>query len=129
MPDQILTFFAALFGIKRSRMLIIEMLHMENIYDDICTENDMNENSDIDISTDENTGDVERAIHNQHNQLHCLFQIIYNQLSHFKKTPLTTSYGQYQYGKSRSREVLTTTNHIGVSCSYTDVRFRKLLVA
>ena len=49
MPDQVLTFFAALFGNKRSRMLKIEMLRMENIYDDICTENeaDMNENSDI----------------------------------------------------------------------------------
>ena len=67
-------------------MLKIKMLQMENIYDDICTEKDMHENSDIDNSTDENTMDVDWAIHKQHNQLHCLFQILYNQLFHFKKT-------------------------------------------
>ena len=57
------------------------------------------------------------------------FQIIYNQLFHFKKTPLTTLFGQYQYGKSRSREVLTATSHIGVRCSYNDVRRSLKLLA
>ena len=40
----------------------------------------MNENSDIDNSTDERTVDFELAIHSEHNQLHCRFQITYNQL-------------------------------------------------
>ena len=50
----------------------------------------MNENSDIDHSTDERTVDFEWAICNQHNQLHCRFQITYN---HFTRldTPLTAS--------------------------------------
>ena len=42
----------------------------------------MNENSDIDNSTDERTVDLEWVIHNQHNQLHCRFQITYNKLFH-----------------------------------------------
>ena len=49
---------------------------------DICTENDMNENSDIDNSTDERTVDFKWVIRNQHNQLHCRFQITYNKLFH-----------------------------------------------
>ena len=49
-------------------MLNIEMLRMQNIYDDICTEHDMNENSDIDNSTDGNTVNVELA--NQHSRTH-----------------------------------------------------------
>ena len=52
------------------------MLQMENIYDDICTENYLNENSDIDNSTDENTVEVELAIHNQHNQCPRLYMYI-----------------------------------------------------
>ena len=42
----------------------------------------MNENSDIDNSTDERTVDFEWVIHSKHNQLHCRFQITYNQLFH-----------------------------------------------
>ena len=38
----------------------------------------MNENSDIDNSTDERTVDFEWTIHSKHNQLHCRFQITYN---------------------------------------------------
>ena len=55
---------------------------------------------------------------------------VYNQIFQGTKTRLIISFGQCHYGKSRSREVLTTTNHMGVSCSYNDVmRSRKLLVA
>ena len=54
---------------------------------DICTENDMNVNSDIANSTDERTVDFEWAIQNQHNQLHCRFQIIYIQLFHRIRNP------------------------------------------
>ena len=47
----------------------------------------MNENSDIDNSTDERTLDFEWAIHNQHSRLHCRFQITYNQLFHGIRNP------------------------------------------
>ena len=127
MPDEILTFFAALFGIRRSRMLKIEMLEMANADDD--NSDDIEEVKDD--CSDENTSEVEWAVRNQHIQLNCLFQIMYNQLFHgSKKTPLTASFGQYQYGKSRSREVLTAANRMGISTSYNDVRrSRKLLAA
>ena len=46
----------------------------------------MNENSNIDNSTDECTVDFEWDIHSKHNQLHCRFQIIYNQLFHVSVT-------------------------------------------
>ena len=52
---------------------------------DICTENDMNENSDIDNSTYKRTVDYEWA--SKHNQLHCRFQITYNQLFHGIRNP------------------------------------------
>ena len=66
----------------------------------------MNENSNTDNSTDENTVSFEWATHKLHNQLHCLFQIAYNQLlSGSILTPLTASFGQYQNGKNPSREV------------------------
>ena len=78
-PDEVLTFSIAtiLFGIE------IEILQIA----DICTENDMNQNSDIGNSTDERTVDFEWAIYNKHNQLHCRFQITYTQLFHGIKNP------------------------------------------
>ena len=47
----------------------------------------MNENSDIDNSTDKRTVDIEWAIHNQHNQLHYRFQITYNNFFHGIREP------------------------------------------
>ena len=55
----------------------------------------MNENRNTDNSTDENTVYFEWATHIYHNQLHCLFQIAYNQLLH----------GSGKYGKNPGREV------------------------
>ena len=67
-PNEVLTFsIATLFSIE------MEKLH------------NMNENSDIDNSTDERTVDFEWAVHNQHNQLHCRFQIIRENVN--SKTP------------------------------------------
>ena len=66
----------------------------------------------------------------QHNQLNCLFQIMYYQMFNgARKTPLHVSFGQYQYSKSRSREILTVANRIGVSSSYNDVRRSRCLLA
>ena len=122
MPDQLLTFFASLFGIKRSRMLKIEMINM--------TLDDNDDVADDDTSPEENTQDIEWAVFNQHNQLNCLFQIMYYQMFHgARKTPLHTSFGHYQYGKCRSREILTVANRIGVSSSYNDVRRSRCLLA
>ena len=74
--------------------------------------------------------EVEWADRNQHIQLNCLFKIIYHQIFHgAKKTPLTASFGQYQYGKSRSRAVLTAANHMGVSSSYNYIRRSRRLLA
>jgi len=57
MPDQVLTFFGALFGIKRSRMLKIEMLEMVNGDSD-----DDEVDGDGDASSDDNTLEVEWAV-------------------------------------------------------------------
>lgn len=126
MPDQLLTFFSALFGIGRSEMLNIEMLNMDvGDCDDDKTE------SDDEASLDDNNYEEEQwAVTNQYRQLNCLFQIMYYQLFHgTKKTPLTTSFGQYQYGKSRSREILTVANRMGVSSSYNSIRRARQLLA
>ena len=60
-PNEVLTFSIATLFVIEMEMLL-----------------DMNVNSDIDNSTDERTVDFEWAVHNQHNQLHCRFQIKYN---------------------------------------------------
>ena len=47
----------------------------------------------------------------------------YNHIHHSRrKTPLHTMIGQYIYGKTRSREIITTLNRVGTSTSYNDVR-------
>ena len=53
MPDQLLTFFASLFGINRSRMLKIEMINaiLDDDEDDVAC--------DGDASPDESTQDIE----------------------------------------------------------------------
>ena len=86
---------------------------------------------DDDTNQDDNIQDeVEWAVCNQHNQLNCLYQIMYNQIYHgAKKTYLNVSFGQYQYGKSSSREVLTVANNMGVSSSHDDVRRSRRLLA
>ncbi len=123
MPDQLLTFFSSLFGIKRSRMLKIEMINMT------CDEDNDVENCD-DASPDDGGHATESAVFNQQNQLNCLFQIMYYQMFNgARKTPLHASFGQYQYSKGRSREMLTVANRIGVSTSYNDVRRSRRLLA
>ena len=56
----------------------------------------MNENSDIDNSTDERTVEFEWAIHSKHNQLHCRFQITYGTINFFTglETPLAALFDQ-----------------------------------
>ena len=94
MPDELFTFFSALFNIKRSQLLKNEMLEMIDTTDETECTYDTDQYSNMDDSNQ----------NKKHIRLNCLFQIIYYQLFHgFKKTPLTTSYGQYHYGKSRSR--------------------------
>ena len=74
----------------------------------------MHENSDIDNSTDERTVNFEWAIHNKHNRLHCRFQITCNQLFQGIRNPLTASFGQDNYAKSRKIvNMLTTKKHMG----------------
>ena len=113
MPDELITFFSALFNIKRSQLLKNEMLEIIDPTDETECTDDTDQYSNMDDSNQ----------NKKHIRLNCLFQIIYYQLFHgTKKTPLTTSYGQYHYGKSRSREILTLSNHMGISESYKEVR-------
>ena len=96
MPDQLLTFFSALFNISRSQMLNIKILDMMQT----ASENDC-----IDESFDADDDSIQSK---KYIKLNCLFQIMYYQLSHgTKNTPLTTSYAQHIYGKTRSWEILT----------------------
>ena len=126
MPEPVLEFFSALFQIDKSRMLTIKMLDFTH-NEDNDSQCDEQEEAPDENDTDK---DIGWAMVNQHSRLNCLFQIIYFQMFHGKrKTPLTTSFGQHQYGKSRSKEVLTAANRVGVSASYNEVRrLRKRLV-
>ena len=124
-PDQMLTFFSALFGIRRSRMIKIEMFDVGRGERD--DDDDEDGDSDSEYDPDEH---IEHAIQKQHTQLNSLFQIMYYQMfSGSRKTPLTTAFCQYQYGKSRSREILSATNRMGVSPSYNEVRRGRRLLA
>ncbi len=95
----------------------------------MCDEDDDVANGD-NASPDDSSHDIQWAVSNQQNQLNCLFQIMYYQMFNgARKTPLHASFGQYQYGKGRSREMLTVANRIGVSTSYNDVRRSRRLLA
>ena len=83
MADQLLTFFASLFGIKRSHMLKIEMMSTM-LYgdDDDVTHGD-------DVGPEESTTDIEWTVINPQTPLSCLYQILhYQMLKGAKKTPL-----------------------------------------
>ena len=67
MPDELLTFYSALFKIKRSRMFQIKML---DVGESVSNLNRFDgENDDAEQISDE----IDWAIKNQHTQLHCLF--------------------------------------------------------
>ena len=78
--DQLLTFFASLFGIKRSRMFKIEM--MLDGDDDEVTHGD-------DVDYKENTTYIEWIVINTQTQLSCLYHILrYQIFKGAKKTPV-----------------------------------------
>ena len=78
--DQLLTFFASLFGIKRSRMFKIEM--MLDGDDDEVTHGD-------DVDHKENTTYIEWIVINTQTQLSCLYHILrYQIFKGAKKTPV-----------------------------------------
>ena len=118
MPEPLLDFFSSLFNIDKSKLLTIEML-------DLTEDENNDDDEDVEEVEDEDEDDeeVDSNVQNEHKRLNCLFQIMYNNIFHGRKrTPLTVSFGQYQYGKSRSKEILTAANHLGVSISYDSVR-------
>ena len=125
MPDEWLTFYSALYDIPKSLMAKIEMMQISADNDDV----DSDEHDDVgSVLQDE---DDLWAVKNRHSQLNCHFQMAYNHIHHSrKKTPLHTMLGQYIYGKTRSKELLTTLNRIGISNSYNEVkRLRNLMCA
>ena len=81
--DQLLTFFASLFGIKRSRMFKIEMMSiMLDGDDDEVTHGD-------DVDHKENTTYIEWIVINTQTQLSCLYHILrYQIFKGAKKTPV-----------------------------------------
>ena len=70
MADQLLTFFASLFGIKRSRMLEIEMMSTMLVGDD----DDVKHGDDVDP---EESTDIEWAVINPQTPVSCLYQILH----------------------------------------------------
>ena len=108
-------------------MLNIEMLQMSG--DDAGGEADgVDDTEDADHGSSSQR--IEWAVKNQQCQLYCLFQIMYYEKHHgAKKAPLHVMLAQHQYAKGRSRELLTSTNRIGVTTSYTDVRRPRRLLA
>ena len=120
MPDILLTFFAAFFRIKRSKLLKIQMLDVGEF-----EEKDDEEEESGDEEEDR-VNEIDQALKIQHRQLQTLFQQMYYQVWHgAKTTPLAVANGQYQYGKSRSKEITSTNNRLGVSESYSKVRRRR----
>ena len=198
-PETFLTFFSSLFGIRKSRLLKIEMLQMpkESADDnddyngdahdgDNDDDGDDDDGDDDDEKEEEEEGEEEEAeeeeaeeeeaeeeeveevreeevmeieddgvddgdetvgeglsytendsksycrwsLKNQQCKLFCLFQTMFYHKHHgAKKTPLHVMLGQHIYAKDKSREMLTTTNRIGVSISYMDVRRSRRLLA
>ena len=70
MSDQLLTFFASLFGIKRSRMFKIEMMSMMLEGDD----DEVTHGDGVDHK--ESTTYIEWIVINPQTQLSCQFQIL-----------------------------------------------------
>ena len=69
--------------------------------------------------------ELDWSLRMQHCQLQSLFQQMFYQLWHgTKPTPLAVGNGQYQYGKSRSKEITSVNNRLGTSESYSKVRRR-----
>ena len=58
-----------------------------------------------------------------HSQLKCQFQMAYNHIHNGqRRTPLNMMLGQYIYGKTQSKTLLTTLNRIGIAASYNEVK-------
>ena len=70
MADQLLTSFASLFGIKRSRMLEIEMMSTMLVGDD----DDVKHGDDVDP---EESIDIEWTVINPQTPVSCLYQILH----------------------------------------------------
>ena len=69
LPEQLLTFFSSLFGIKRSSMLKCEATNMKS-------DEEIFEEEEDDSSAGESMQDFEQVSCTKQNQLNCLFQII-----------------------------------------------------
>ena len=91
MPDELLSFYSALFKIKRSRMFQIKML---DVGESVSNLNRFDgENDDPEQISDE----IDWAIKNQHTQLHCLFQQnFYLKYHGLKPIPFAVANGSYQ---------------------------------
>lgn len=125
MPDEWLTFFSALYSIPKSLMAKMKMMQMPTEEEDAdCDDGDDDEDT---LPEEENSW----AVKNHHSQLNCHFQVAYNHIHHGRRrTPLHTMLGQYIYGKTRSKALLTTLNRVGISTSYNEVkRSRNLMCA
>lgn len=122
-PDEWLTFYSSLFRI--SKALLLRMKGMQMVDEDEDDDSDENEDTE---GCDESKNKFKSA-EKQYMQLYSLFQTTYYKMMHGrKKTPLHVMIGQGTYGKTRSRELLTTLNKIGVSISYCEARrLRNLL--
>ena len=70
MADQLLTFLASLFVIKRSRMLEIEMMSTMLVGDD----DDVKHGDDVDP---EESTDIEWTVINPQTPVSCLYQILH----------------------------------------------------
>ena len=89
MPDVLLTFFAAFFRIKRSKLLKIQMLDVGEVRE----EDD--DGGGADDEDEDSQKELDWALKMQHCQLQTLFQQMFYQLWHgTKPTPLAVGNGQ-----------------------------------
>ena len=127
-PDNWLTFLCSLYGISKTKAL--KQKQAPDLPDD-------EEDEDEDYipcrsHTESNHGEEEesKAIKNKHQQLFSIFQILaYTINDGRKKTPLHTMMGQYVYGKTRSKNIITAMNKIGCSTGYDRTRKNRVLLA
>ena len=119
MPEEWLVFYSALHKIPKTELVKPESLpilqvdekddNLDDDEDDLLTNNQPNSN-----------------LHES--RAFCDFQIVFNKINHGnQKVPLCEMLTHSIYHKTRSKRLLTTMNHLGITYSYSEVRRSRAL--
>ena len=119
MPDEWLSFYSALHRIPKPKLLKSANC-VENDFDEFEVE----ENTNFPRKDDKPSPDLCNA----RNKAFCDLQILYNRIYQgHRKVPLCEMLSHSLYHKTRSKQILTTLNKIGITYSYFEVRRSRAL--